>query len=68
MIARELKRNTQKTYQAKLANKLAGQCRLVCHRKELNSEQLIQNIQHHLKLTGSPEQISNTVLKGVISF
>ena len=67
-IARELKRNTKKTYQAELADELAGQRRLVCHRKELKSEQLIQTIQNYLELTLSPEQISNTVLKGVISF
>ena len=53
MIARELKRNTQKTYQAKLANKLAGQCRLVCHRKETKSEEIIQ---HYLKLTWLSEK------------
>ena len=67
-IARELKRNTQETYQAELADELAGQRRLVCHRKKLKSEQLIQIIQKYLKLTWSPEQISNTVLKGVLSF
>ena len=67
-IARELKRNTQQTYQAELADELAGQRRLVCHRKEVKSEQLIQTIQNYLKLTWSPEQISNTVLKGVLSF
>ncbi len=67
-IARELKRNTQNTYQAELADELAEQPRLVCHRKELKSEQLIQTIQKYLELTWSPEQISNTVLKGVISF
>ena len=67
-IARELKRNTQETYQAELADELAGQRRLVCHRPETKSEEVIQNIQHYLKLTWSPEQISNTVLKGVISF
>ena len=67
-IARELKRNTQKTYEAELAEELAGQRRLVCHRKELKSEQLIQTIQQYLKLTWSPEQISHTVLKGFISF
>ena len=67
-IARELKRNTQKTYQAELAEKLAGKRRLACHRKEVKSEELIQTIQHYLKLTWSPEQISHTVLKGVISF
>ena len=32
-IARELKRNTQKTYQAELAEKLAGNRRFACHRK-----------------------------------
>ena len=67
-IARELKRNTQKTYQAELADELAEQRRLVCHRSEKKSEQLIQTIQKYLELTWSPEQISNTVLKGVISF
>ena len=67
-IARELKRNTQKTYQAELAEELAGQRRLSCRCPEEKSEQVIQTIQHYLKLTWSPEQISNTVLKGVLSF
>ena len=53
-IARELKRNHQKTYQAELADELAGQRRLGCHRKELKSEQLIQTIQKYLGLTWSP--------------
>ena len=44
-IARELKQNTQKTYQPVLAEELARQHRLVCYRKELKSEQLIQAIQ-----------------------
>ena len=34
----------------------------------MKSEQLIQTIQKYLELTWSPEQISNTVLKDVISF
>ena len=67
-IARELKRNTQQTYQAELADELARKRRLVYHRKELKSEEVIQTIQHYLKLTWSPEQISNTVLKSVLSF
>ena len=67
-MVRELKRNTQQTYQAELADELAGQRRLGCHRKELKSEKVIQMIQHYLKLTWSPEQISNTVLKNVIAF
>ena len=67
-IARELKRNTQETYQAELADELAGKRRLVCCCPEKKSEEVIQTIQHYLKLTWSPEQISNTVLKGVISF
>ena len=67
-IARELKRNTQETYQAELADELAGKRRLVCRCPEKKSEEVIQTIQHYLKLTWSPEQISNTVLKGVISF
>lgn len=41
---------------------------MICYRKELKSEQLIQIIQKYLKLTWSPEQISNTVLKYVLSF
>ena len=57
-IARELKRNTQKTYQAELAEELAGQRRLSCRCPEKKSEQVIQTIQHYLKLTWSPEQIS----------
>ncbi|MTL67461.1 IS30 family transposase [Turicibacter sanguinis] len=67
-IARELKRNTQQTYQVELADELAGQRRLSCRCPETKSEQVIQTIQHYLKLTWSPEQISNTVLKGVLSF
>ena len=67
-IARELKRNTQGTYQAEFADELARQRRLVCHRYENQSEEVIQTIQHYLKLTWSPEQISNTILKDVISF
>ena len=50
-IARELKRNSQETYQAELADELARQRRLVCHRKELRSQQLIQIIQKYLRLT-----------------
>ena len=68
MIARELKRNTQQTYQPDLADELAQNRRLVCHRHEKKSEEVTQTIQHYLKLTWSPEQISNTVLKRVISF
>ncbi|MTM66843.1 IS30 family transposase, partial [Turicibacter sanguinis] len=67
-IARELKRNTQQTYQVELADELAWKRRLGCHRPETKSEEVIQTIQHYLKLTWSPEQISNTVLKGVLSF
>ena len=67
-IARELKRNPQETYQAELADELAAKRRLVCHRPETKSEEVIQTIEHYLKLTWSPEQISNTVLKGVIPF
>ena len=67
-IARELKRNTQQTYQAELVDELAWKRRLGCHRPETKSEEVIQTIQHYLKITWSPEQISNTVLKGVISF
>ena len=55
-------------YQAELADELDRQHRLVFHRKELKSEQLIQITQKYLRLTWSPEQISNTVLKGVLSF
>ncbi|MTJ69591.1 IS30 family transposase, partial [Turicibacter sanguinis] len=67
-IARELKRNTKQTYQAELVDELAWKRRLGCHRPEAKSEEVIQTIQHYLKITWSPEQISNTVLKGVISF
>ncbi|WP_394806290.1 IS30 family transposase [Turicibacter sanguinis] len=67
-IVHELKRNTQITYQAELADELARKRCLACHSKEAKSEELIQTIQHYLKLTGLPEQISHTILKGVISF
>ena len=43
-IARELKWNTQKTYQAKLADELAGKHRLVCQYPETKSEEVIQII------------------------
>ena len=67
-MARKLKQNTQKTYQVELADEWAEQRRLGCHRKELKAEEVIQMIQYYLKLTWSPEQISNMVLKDVISF
>ncbi len=67
-IARELKRNTQQTYQDELADQLARERRLVCHWYGNKPEEVIQIIQHYLKLTWSPEQISHTVLKNVISF
>ncbi len=47
---------------------MAKQRRLVCHRPETKSEEIIQTIEYYLKLTWSPEQISNTILKGVIPF
>ena len=50
-IARELKRNTQQTYQAKLADEWAEQHGLVCHQKGLKSEQLIPMIQKYLERT-----------------
>ena len=68
MIVRELKRNIQEIYQVELGDELVRKRRLACHCKEAKSKELIQIIQHYLKLTWSPEQISNTVLKGVISF
>ena len=50
-IARELKRNTQETYQAELAEELVEQ-HLLCFRSpETKSEEVIQTIQHYLKLT-----------------
>ena len=67
-ISRKLKRNTQKTYQAELADRLTKQRRLVRHRLEKKFETVIQIIEHYLKLTWSLEQISNTVSKGVILF
>ena len=60
-MARELNWNPKETYRAELAEDWAGQRRLGCHRKELKSEKIIQTIQHYLKLTWSPKQISNTV-------
>ena len=67
-IACELKQDTQKTYQVELADELTQQRRLACHRSEKKPEQVIEIIQHYLKLTWSTKQISNTVLKGVVSF
>ena len=67
-IARELKRNTESIYQAEQAQIKARNRRIPCHRKETKSDTMTQTIQHYLNLTWSPEQISNTVLKGRISF
>ena len=67
-ISRELKRNVNNAYQVEQADELAQNRHLVYHRQEKKSEEVTQTIQHYLKLNWSPEQISNTVLKGVISF
>ena len=55
-------------YQAELADELARQRRSVCNRPHKRSEKAIDIIQHYLKLTWSPEQSSNMILKGIISF
>lgn len=54
-ILREPKRNTTKIYQAELADELAQDRRLVCHRQEKKSQEMIQSIHHYLKQTLSPE-------------
>ena len=42
-------------YQAELAEELAEQRRLVCYHSEKKSEEVIEIMQHYLKLTWSPE-------------
>lgn len=67
-IARELKRNTQTVYQAEQAQGLAQTRRSFSRPKDKKSKELIELIETYLRLTWSPEQISNTVLKGLICF
>ncbi|MDO4926214.1 MAG: hypothetical protein Q3980_11230 [Turicibacter sp.] len=51
-----------------MAEELAQSRRLACRRRKSKSEVVIQTIQKYLELTWSPKQISNTILKSVISF
>lgn len=67
-IARELKRNKISDYQAEVAHDISQNRRKKCYPKGKKSEKIIKKIQDHLKLTWSPEQISETIMKGKISF
>lgn len=67
-ISRELARNAHNNYCSE-----AAQAAYCCRRqaskpKGKYSPDLVTNIEQHLELTWSPEQISNTIAKGKISF
>ena len=55
-------------YQAEQAHTKARERRVSWHRLETKSGEVIQIIQHYLSLTWFPEQLSNPVLQGMISF
>jgi len=67
-IARELKRHGLDEYLAEKAQSSYEFKRLPCRSKGKKSAALIQYIQTYLRLTWSPEQITETILKGQISF
>ncbi len=66
-IARELKRNSN-DYYAMAADEAASQRRTKPSTRTKLSAKPITIIEKKLQETWSPEQISNTVLKGVVSF
>ena len=66
-IAREIKRNSN-DYHALAADETANQKRTKASTRIKLSAKLIAIIEKKLQETWSPEQISNTVLKGVVSF
>lgn len=68
-IARELARNkNNNTYYAEIAEKQSVQRRKNTNKHYKASKENITLIEEKLALTWSPEQISNTVLRGQISF
>ena len=67
-IARELRHHHLDEYLAEEAQISYENRRGNSQPKGKNSAELIRKIQFYLRLTGSPEQISQTVLKGQVSF
>lgn len=67
-IARELKRNSENIYCAEIAHKKYLERRKSSPSTSKYSDYLSKIIEQHLNLTWSPEQISNTVLKGKLCF
>ena len=68
-IDRELKRNTlTATYQAEIAQQSYRKRRLKSRPKGKHSEELAEIIEEKLRETWSPEQIANTITKGLVSF
>ena len=67
-IARELKRNSKESYQAEIAHNEYMTRRTFSKPKGKFSLGLAQEIEEALANTWSPEQISNTLTKGVICF
>lgn len=66
-IARELKRIKRGTYNAESAQKDYFNLRLKSKFKGKYTSDLANSIQDKLKATWSPEQIANTITKGVVS-
>ena len=67
-IARELKRNNEQMYNAETAHKKYCIRRKNSKPKGKYSKTLIKQIERALNSTYSPEQIANTLTKGVVSF
>jgi IS30 family transposase len=67
-ISREINRNTVTGYCPAQADKQYQINKSNCGRKSKFNEDIAKVIQNHLDKTWSPEQISNTVLKGTISY
>ena len=67
-IARELKRNNEQMYNAETAHKKYCIRRKNSKPKGKYSKALVKQIERGLNSTYSPEQIANTLTKGVVSF
>lgn len=67
-LARELNRHDLDEYKAEEAQSSYENKRINGRPKGKKSSELIQKIKTYLKLTWSPEQITETVLKGQLCF
>jgi len=67
-LARELKRHGSGEYRAEHAGSSYEAKRFSCGSKGKKSAELIQCIPSYLRLTWSPEQMAETILKGQVSF